>query len=282
MENMLINARYQSSVIPGTIQANFTPLKEMIAQQMKSLDGIEATDENLKSVKETLAFLRKFKTGMKACLKDDINRYEKPVAEYKDSFNDMMLSVDESIEKFASQVDEIVRKQKEEKRKVVESFIILAVHDLLPEMVDFIHSCDWFFDEAWTNKTKSESSIKKEIEKKVSDVCAAYELLDDKGKYAPYMLNQYKATGDLMGCLEVRKSLQAQDEAYVGKEEPVANLLEVESEPEVVVRAPVSIGIPVFNYQVSMSVPEDFLELVRQYVTDNGFSFTILSKGVSL
>lgn len=284
MDNMLIDARYQSSVIPGTLQANFTPLKEMIAQQMKSLDGIEATDENLKAVKETLAFLRKFKTGMNACLKEDIASYNKPVEAYKISFNDMMLSVDEIIEKFAKQVDEIVLSQKNAKRLIVQGFIDEALRTTSEEMVAFIKECDWFFIDSWTNKTASESSIKKEIAKRVSDVCAAVELLDDKGKYAPYMLSQYKGTGDLMGCLDVRRSLLAQDEAYAEKVEPVASSQAVSSDKEEqeapVLRAETPMATDMFNYEVAMTVPADFLEIVKKYVRDNGFSFTVLSKGV--
>ncbi len=284
MENMLIDARYQSSVIPGTLQANFAPLKEMIAQQMKSLDGIEATDENLKAVKETLAFLRKFKTGMNACLKEDIASYNKPVEAYKISFNDMMLSVDEIIEKFAKQVDEIVLSQKNAKRLIVQGFIDEALRTTSEEMVAFIKECDWFFIDSWTNKTASESSIKKEIAKRVSDVCAAVELLDDKGKYAPYMLSQYKGTGDLMGCLDVRRSLLAQDEAYAEKVEPVASSQAVSSDKEEqeapVLRAETPMATDMFNYEVAMTVPADFLEIVKKYVRDNGFSFTVLSKGV--
>lgn len=284
MENMLIDARYQSSVIPGTLQANFAPLKEMIAQQMKSLDGIEATDENLKAVKETLAFLRKFKTGMNACLKEDIASYNKPVEAYKISFNDMMLSVDEIIEKFAKQVDEIVLSQKNAKRLIVQGFIDEALRTTSEEMVAFIKECDWFFIDSWTNKTASESSIKKEIAKRVSDVCAAVELLDDKGKYAPYMLSQYKGTGDLMGCLDVRRSLLAQDEAYAEKIEPVASSQAVSSDKEEqeapVLRAETPMATDMFNYEVAMTVPADFLEIVKKYVRDNGFSFTVLSKGV--
>lgn len=284
MENMLIDARYQSSVIPGTLQANFAPLKEMIAQQMKSLDGIEATDENLKAVKETLAFLRKFKTGMNACLKEDIASYNKPVEAYKISFNDMMLSVDEIIEKFAKQVDDIVLSQKNAKRLVVQGFIDEALSTISEEMVAFIKDCDWFFIDSWTNKTASESSIKKEIAKRVSDVCAAVELLDDKGKYAPYMLSQYKGTGDLMGCLDVRRSLLAQDEAYAEKVEPVASSQAVSSDEEEqeapVLRAETPMATDMFNYEVAMTVPADFLEIVKKYVRDNGFSFTVLSKGV--
>lgn len=284
MENMLIDARYQSSVIPGTLQANFAPLKEMIAQQMKSLDGIEATDENLKAVKETLAFLRKFKTGMNACLKEDIASYNKPVEAYKISFNDMMLSVDEIIEKFAKQVDEIVLSQKNAKRLIVQGFIDEALRTTSDEMVAFIKECDWFFIDSWTNKTASESSIKKEIAKRVSDVCAAVELLDDKGKYAPYMLSQYKGTGDLMGCLDVRRSLLAQDEAYAEKVEPVASSQAVSSDKEEqeapVLRAETPMATDMFNYEVAMTVPADFLEIVKKYVRDNGFSFTVLSKGV--
>lgn len=284
MENMLIDARYQSSVIPGTLQANFAPLKEMIAQQMKSLDGIEATDENLKAVKETLAFLRKFKTGMNACLKEDIASYNKPVEAYKISFNDMMLSVDEIIEKFAKQVDDIVLSQKNAKRLIVQGFIDEALTATSEEMVAFIKECDWFFIDSWTNKTASESSIKKEIAKRVSDVCAAVELLDDKGKYAPYMLSQYKGTGDLMGCLDVRRSLLAQDEAYAEKVEPVASNQAVSSDKEEqeapVLRAETPMATDMFNYEVAMTVPADFLEIVKKYVRDNGFSFTVLSKGV--
>jgi hypothetical protein len=284
MENMLIDARYHSSVIPGTLQANFAPLKEMIAQQMKSLDGIEATDDNLKAVKETLAFLRKFKTGMNACLKEDLAAYNKPVEAYKISFNDMMLSVDEIIEKFAKQVDDIVLSQKNVKKLVVQAFINEALSTLSEEMIAFINSCDWFFIDSWTNKTTSESSIKKDIAKRVSDVCAAVELLDDKGKYAPYMLSQYKGTGDLMGCLDVRRSLLAQDEAYAEKVEPVASSQAVSSDKEEqeapVLRAETPMATDMFNYEVAMTVPADFLEIVKKYVRDNGFSFTVLSKGV--
>jgi hypothetical protein len=256
----------------------------MIAQQMKSLDGIEATDENLKAVKETLAFLRKFKTGMNACLKEDIASYNKPVEAYKISFNDMMLSVDEIIEKFAKQVDEIVLSQKNAKRLIVQGFIDEALRTTSEEMVAFIKECDWFFIDSWTNKTASESSIKKEIAKRVSDVCAAVELLDDKGKYAPYMLSQYKGTGDLMGCLDVRRSLLAQDEAYAEKVEPVASSQAVSSDKEEqeapVLRAETPMATDMFNYEVAMTVPADFLEIVKKYVRDNGFSFTVLSKGV--
>lgn len=284
MENVLVDARYQSSVIPGTLQANFAPLKEMIAQQMKSLDGIEATDDNLKAVKETLAFLRKFKTGMNACLKEDLASYNKPVEAYKISFNDMMLSVDEIIEKFAKQVDDIVISQKNAKKLVVQAFINEALSTLSEEMVAFINSCDWFFIDSWTNKTTSESSIKKDIAKRVSDVCAAVELLDDKGKYAPYMLSQYKGTGDLMGCLDVRRSLLAQDEAYAEKTEPVASSQAGSNEDaghaDPVVRAETPQAADMFSYEVVMTVPADFLEIVKKYVCDNGFSFTVLSKGV--
>lgn len=284
MDNMLMDARYQSSVIPGTLQANFAPLKEMIAQQMKSLDGIEATDENLKAVKETLAFLRKFKTGMNACLKEDIASYNKPVEAYKISFNNMMLSVDEIIEQFAKQVDDIVLSQKNAKRLVVQGFIDEALCAIPKEMVAFIKDCNWFFIDSWTNKTSSESSIKKEIAKRVSDVCAAVELLDDKGKYAPYMLSQYKGTGDLMGCLDVRRSLLAQDEAYAEKVEPAASSQAGSSDNEEqeapVLRAETQMAADMFNYEVAMTVPADFLEIVKKYVRDNGFSFTVLSKGV--
>lgn len=284
MDNMLIDARYQSSVIPGTLQANFSPLKEMIAQQMKSLDGIEATDENLKAVKETLAFLRKFKTGMNACLKEDIASYNKPVEAYKISFNDMMLSVDEIIDKFAKQVDDIVLSQKNAKRLVVQGFIDEALSTLSGDMVAFIKDCNWFFIDAWTNKTASESSIKKEIAKRVSDICAAVELLDDKGKYAPYMLSQYKGTGDLMGCIDVRRSLMAQDEAYSEKTEPVDSSQAVPDEHEEHEAQEFREEAPqvtdLFSYEVAMTVPADFLEIVKKYVRDNGFSFTVLSKGV--
>lgn len=289
MENMLMDARYQSSVIPGTLQANFAPLKELIAQQMKSLEGIEATDENLKAVKDTLAFLRKFKTGMNACLKEDVAKYNKPVEAYKISFNDMMLSVDEVIQKFANQVDDIVLKQKNAKKLVVQAFIDEALSTLLDEMVAFIRSCEWFFIDSWTNKTVSESSIKKDITKRISDVCAAYELLDDKGKYAPYMLSQYKATGDLMGCLDVRRSLIAQDDAYQSaKPESADTALQQAAATEEEQEIPTSpvgtatVGSELFAYEVNMVVPADFMEIVGKYVRDNGFSFTVLSKGVMI
>jgi hypothetical protein len=283
MENMLVDARYQSTVIPGTLQANFAPLAEMIDKQMESLDDIEATDENLKMVKDTLAFLRKFKTSMNASLKDDIAKYDKPVEAYKISFNSMMMSVDDVIKRFAFEVDGIVSKQKSAKKVEVQGYIVEAIESLPTETQDLILGCSWFYDDSWSNKSTTVPSIKKEIAKRVSDVWAALQLLDDKSKYASYMLSQYRATGDLMGCLDVKNSLMKQDEEYAGPAIPQTTPAE---EPE---KIPIQ-GVPVeisdallfYNYEIAMTVPEDFLELVREYVTSNGFSFTVLTKGVTI
>lgn len=284
MENMLVGARYGSSVIPGTMQADFGPLKELIARQVSALDGIGATDENLKAVKETLAFLRKFRAGMNARLKEDIARYSAPVEGYKASFADMMGSVDGCIQRFADQVDEIVGRQREAKRAVVQGIIDEALAGIPGEKAAFIGGCSWFFDESWTNKTASESAIRKEISRKVSDTCAAVELLDDKGRYAAYMLSQYKATGDLMGCLDLRRSLESQDREYGEAAEPDAG---AGPSPDGK-RGPDTGATPgdlvnlggLYFYEVSMTVPEDFLEAVRRHVNDHGYGFTVLSKGV--
>jgi hypothetical protein len=279
MENMLVDARYKSTVIPGTLQANFAPLAEMIDKQMESLDDIEATDENLKMVKDTLAFLRKFKTSMNASLKEDIAKYDTPVEAYKISFNSMMMSVDDVIKRFAFEVDGIVSKQKSAKKVEVQGYIVEAIESLPTEVKDIILGCSWFYDDSWSNKTTSIPSIKKDIAKRVSDVRAALQLLDDKSKYAPYMLNQYRATGDLMGCLEVKNSLIKQEEEYEGPATEQEAPVEETSKEDI---PTVPCGLNFYNYEIAMTVPEDFLELVREYVTSNGFSFTVLTKGVTI
>ena len=287
------NHAYTSNIVPGSMSANFEELKAKIDKELEKYFAIEATDENLKLVKGSLAYLRAFKKEMSEQLKSDLTIYNKPATNYKLSFDIAVSSVDEGIRILAEQVDDIVSKQKDSKKQLVDKIIDESKAELSGEVLAFVNSCETFFSQTWLNKTVSEKTVTEEVKQKIEDISAAYALLNDGGKHAAYMLSEYKRTGNLSACITLRNRLKQEDEQYAliqkgpGEEEKspqpeVSAPAMAEPDPEPIPDPIVPISDGLVTFTVSLTAPQDFMDSVIAYATQNGFACSILYREVSL
>ena len=199
----------------GVVVTNFNDLIPAVESRMATYKTLKATPENLQSIYDMRANLRKVKTALKDEWKKAKEAFDKPLIDHEAAYKKLLSIVDDAIESLDAQynsVDLTLKKERyNERAKIVEEGIRAK---LTPDELAFYKTCDpeWTCNIRWQNKDYKQKEIDGDIARIVTGVQNAWSMLE--GDYRAQMLEVFAKTGDLGQAMSEGKKLREQAERF--------------------------------------------------------------------
>lgn len=203
----------------GKVETNFGELIPTISKNLEFYKTIKATPDNLKSIYDMRAKLRKTKDALKEEWKKAKDAFDKPLADHEAAYKQLLAVVDDAINALDTQYKNVDMKLKEERYNERAKIVDDAIRaQLTPDEIAFYESCDplWTCNIKWENKDYKQKEIDADIERVANGVKNAWSMLE--GDYRPQMLEVFAKTGDLGKAMAEGKRLKEQSERFAEAE----------------------------------------------------------------
>lgn len=191
------------------IGLNFDELKGQIANTMTIYKNKVYTEETRQLAKNDRADLNKFRTALDNKRKEVKKAWTAPLTEFEDKVKELMGLVSEPIDLIDEQVAEFEQKITDEKLAKVAAYYNEVVAE---KGLEKILSWEKLEQKDWSNLTKTEVQIKKEIDAAADKTLADWATIEGMGsEYEFEMKETYKTTLDLQQAIATGQRLK--DEA---------------------------------------------------------------------
>lgn len=149
----------------GSIICNFEEVKADLQQMMSAYEGIEYTEETVKTAKADVATLRKIKTAFDTRRKEVKKECLKPYEEFEVVAKELISIIDNPINTISGQVSAFETKRKDERKQLINNIYAENIGD----MGKYI-PLSKVYDSKWENVATSKKAIKDAITEKCEQV----------------------------------------------------------------------------------------------------------------
>ena len=203
------------SVVPGKIECNMDATREYIKGVVKAYDGAAFSEESKREAKGELASLRKMKDALESRRKEVKVEWLKPYEEFETQVKELVNLINQPISLIDTQIKEMEKRRKEEKRgKICEFF-----GDIASDILEYV-SLDKIYDSRWENASVSEKAWKADISNAVQKVRNDIDVIKmNPSDAVPQALETYKTSMNLGMSLAVISSYERQKEDILKRQE---------------------------------------------------------------
>ena len=159
------------------IDFNFEELKTELSEQLEKYQNIVYTEDTIKIATEDRAKLNKLSKAINDRKIEIHKEYDKPYKDFEDKIKIILNMINEPLQLIDKQVKDYEQKQKDEKRKQIQTFFDTQVGDY----ADLV-SLDNIFNERWLNKTYKMATIEEDIKSIFSKMNADMQIIDGQMK----------------------------------------------------------------------------------------------------
>lgn len=276
----VIDFELNAEIVAGTLTSNAKELKTAIEEKLTEYTVDKYINEP-DAAKTDKAFLNKIKESVASKRKEISNAWNKPLDEFLTEMKTLEKSISDASDKINEIVKEADNKEKEEKRKQIESYW---------STLDFtIVSLDKIFNPKWLNKTYKLNQIMLDCEQIIEKITTEFATLKSmKDEDSEILMNFYLDTLDLNATLQKGNQLKANRERIKAieaqkiaaqntlKAESVTNTVNIPAEKNKieVKQETNNSNDPVMEYKLILHGKKSSLFKIKEYMIQLGISFT--------
>lgn len=200
---------------PGKIEFNFEEIREALAERMALYRGATFSEKYKAQARGELAALRKMRKAVDDKRKEVKEQCLEPYQRFEEQAKELMGLIDEPIQLIDSQIKEMEKRRRAERRQKIEELyekIIGDVEEYLP--------LEKIYNSKWENASTTMKSVEEELTEVVASVRSAVGTLQAMTSDAvPEALRRFKETLDLASSIAYINHYEAQRAEILRKEE---------------------------------------------------------------
>ncbi len=273
-----------AEVTPKSLDFNFEELKAFLTENLKVYKGLVVTEDLIKDASEVKARINKVASAIKEHRIAIKKEYEAPYLAFKEQCDELENMCKEVTDAIGKQLDMYEQKRKDEKKNLLETYF---KENTTEECVGFVSFND-VFDTRWLNKTFAIEEAKEAIDKYIDDTGKAISAIRNlNSEFTTTLLDYYKNTHDLMGCINKNKELtelkQEEERKKAEKEKamqmppqeptPMPTPTPTNAEVEKVTEAQEKPSEKLYTVAFKVQGTKTQLEKLKQFLTENGMRY---------
>lgn len=193
-----------AEVTPKSLDFNFEEIKEFLTENLSKYKGLVVTEDQIKDATAIKAKINKVATAIREHRIAIKKEYEAPYLAFKEQCDELEGMCAQVTMAIGQQLNAFEEERKAEKKKALELFFLGAN---INEGKDFLNFKD-VFDSRWLNKTFDKEEAENIILQKISETETAVNAIRNlNSEFVTTLLEEYRRTHDLMGCINKNKEL---------------------------------------------------------------------------
>jgi hypothetical protein len=235
-----------------SVKFNDAEIKDYITNAVKRYTELNVDENNVASAKNELADLRKLRDVFEEKRKEVKRRYLEPYEAFEKRYKEIIQIIADPINLIDVQIKNLEIKEKEQKRKQIESYYNEHFNDI-SDVLNF----EKIFSSQWLNSTYSSTKIVAEIKSKASNFRKDYKAIEYlDSSYKKQILSHYLNHLDLASALDEGERLKAQDEKIAKMKANNAAKEAEKTEQEKKIAAVNKLYVPLPKPETPMQAPE--------------------------